>query len=147
MKPIVLIAIMGVAAGALGMGALGNTINLNVQQLGVGETNLVSPIDNAKIAFAIEKVPVSQGATTFKNIIRYCVITNTDDVAIPSGSKIFCKLTDLAGNVAAEGAKILVTNLPAGESIQIPIDDDDIMFAKVQNIHDVILVVQAPKNG
>ncbi len=147
MKPIVLIAIIGIAAGALGLGALGNPIALTVQQLGVGETDLVSPIDSAKIAFGIQKVPVSEGATTFKNIIRYCVITNTDDVAIPAGSKIFCKLTDIDGNVAAEGSKVLGTQLEADESTQIPIDEDELMQAKVQNIHDVILVVQGPKNG
>jgi|SRR3989344_576999 len=147
MKPILLIAIVGIAAAALGIGSLSNTIDLNVQDLGVGETDLVSPIDNAKIGFGIQKVPVSAGADTFKNIIRYCVITNTDDVAIPTGSKIFCKLTDIDGNVAAEGSKVLGTQLGAGVSTQIQINDDELMQAKVQNIHDVILVVQGPKKG
>jgi hypothetical protein len=147
MKPIVLIAIVGIAAAALGIGSLNNEIILSVQDLGVGEETLESPIDFAKVAFGIQKVPVSEGADTFKNIIRYCIITNTDDVAIPSGSKIYCKLTDIDGNVAAEGSKVLGTQLGAGVSTQIQINDDELMQAKVQNIHDVILVVQGPKKG
>jgi hypothetical protein len=128
---------------ALGMGSLTNNISLTVQDLGVGESTLISPIDNADIKFGIEKVPANTGG--YKNIIRYCVITNTDvdDVIIP-GSLIFCKLTDADGNVAAEGTKLLATTLTVGESTRITIDDPQLIQSQVQNIHDVILVVQGP---
>lgn len=147
MKPIVLIAIIGIAATAIGIGSLNNNIALNVQQLGVGETDLVSPIDEAKVAFGISKLQSNAGPGTYKNVIRNCIITNQDEVAIPSGSLIYCKLTDIDGNVAAEGTKLLGTPLLAGSSTVVPISDLALIQSQVQNIHDVILVVQGPKQG
>ncbi len=46
MQPIILLAIVGIAGGAMSVGFLGNTIELDVQQLGVGEATLETPIQD-----------------------------------------------------------------------------------------------------
>ncbi len=140
MKPIILLAVMAIAVTGLGAGFLGNTINLDVQSLGVGDATLVSPIDNAQIKFNIEKIVGNQN--NFKNVIADCIIESEDDIV--KNSKIFCKLTDENGNVAAEGQKVLETVLLANTPTVIPIDDPNFIASQVQNIHDVVLVVQGP---
>ena len=140
MKPIILLAIMGIAVTGLGVGFLGNTITLDLQSLGVGEEDLVSPITNADIKFNIEKIKGNQN--NFKNVIADCIIESEDDIV--KNSKIFCKLTDENGFVAAEGSKVLETVLLANTPTVIPIDDPEFIASQVQNIHDVILVVLGP---
>jgi len=140
MKPIIVLAVMAIAVTGLGAGFLGNTINLDVQSLGVGDATLVSPIDNAQIKFNIEKIVGNQN--NFKNVIADCIIESEDDIV--KNSKIFCKLTDENGFVAAEGKKVLETVLLANTPTVIPIDDPNFIASQVQNIHDVILVVQGP---
>jgi len=142
MKPIILLAVMAIAVTGLGAGFLGNTINLDVQSLGVGDATLVSPIDNAQIKFNIEKIVGNQN--NFKNVIADCIIESEDDIV--KNSKIFCKLTDENGNVAAEGQKVLETVLLANTPTVIPIDDPEFIASQVQNVHDVILVVQSPSS-
>jgi len=140
MKPIILLAVMAIAITGLGVGSLGNVITLDVQSLGVGDATLVSPIDNAQIKFNIEKVTGNQN--NFKNVIADCIIESEDEIV--KNSKIFCKLTDENGFVAAEGKKVLTTVLLANTPTVIPIDDPIFIASQVQNIHDVILVVQGP---
>ena len=139
MKPIIVLAVMAIAVTGLGAGFLGNTITLDVQSLGVGETNLASPIDDAIIKF---NVVAFKGDLGFKNIIADCIIESEDDIV--KNSKIFCKLTDENGFVAAEGKKVLTTVLLANTPTVIPIDDPEFIASQVQNIHDVILVVLGP---
>ena len=140
MKPIILLAVMAIAGTGLGVGFLGNTINLNVQLLGVGETDLASPIDDATIKFNIDMIVGNQG--NFKNVISDCFIESPD--LIVKGSKVFCKLTDDNGNVVAEGVTVLSADLLGGNILAVPIDDPQFVASQVQNIHDVILVVQSP---
>ena len=141
MKPIILLAVMAIAGTGLGVGFLGNTITLDLQSLGVGEEDLVKPITNANIKFNVVKEPGNQN--NFKNVIADCIIESTD--VIVKDSKIFCKLTDENGNVAAEGVKILdVTHLPANTPTVIHIDDPQFVASQVQNVHDVVLVVLGP---
>jgi len=78
MKPIIVLAVMAIAVTGLGAGFLGNTINLDVQSLGVGDATLVSPIDNAQIKFNIEKIVGNQN--NFKNVIADCIIESEDDI-------------------------------------------------------------------
>jgi len=139
MKPIILLAVMGIAVTGLGAGFLGNTITLDVQSLGVGETDLASPIEDATIKFNIDAF---RGDLGIKNIIADCIIESPD--VIVKDSKVFCKLTDENGNVAAEGSRILQADLLANTPTVIPIDDLQKIASQVQNIHDVILVVQGP---
>jgi len=140
MKPIIILAVMAIAITGLGVGFLGNTITLDLQSLGVGEEDLVSPITNADIKFNIEKIKGNQN--NFKNVIADCIIESTD--IIVKDSKIFCKLTDENGNVATEGSRVLSTFLPANTPTVIHIDDPQFVASQVQNVHDVVLVVLGP---
>ena len=132
---------MVVAITWLGVGSLGNVITLDLQSLGVGEETLVSAITNANIKFNIDKIVGNQG--NFKNVIGDCLITSTQE--IPAMSHVFCKLTDVNGNVVAEGQTWLMMGVSAGDVLEIDIDEfDNFPANKVQNIHDVVLVVQSP---
>jgi len=140
MKPIILLAVMAIAGTGLGVGFLGNTINLDVQLLGVGETDLASPIEDATIKFNVDQITGNQGH--FKNVILECFVESPD--LIVKDSKVFCKLTDKDGNVTVEGVTVLSADLPGNTKLVIPIDDPSKIASQVQNIHDVILVVQSP---
>ena len=143
MKPIILLSVMAIAVTGLGVGSLGNVITLDVQSLGVGDADLVSPITNADIKFNIAKIQGNQG--NFKNVISDCFITSEQN--IDAMSHVFCKLTDENGNVAAEGVTWISSTLSAGSILTIPIDDPNFLASQVQNIHDVVLVVQGPPKG
>ncbi len=134
---------MGIAVTALGTGFLGNDISLTVQQLGVGETDLATPIDDATIKFNVEAFDGNQGF--IKNVITDCLIESPQ--IILQDSTVFCKLTDENGNVVAEGSRVLPADLPINTPTAIPIDDPNKLLSLVQNIHDVILVVQGPSVG
>ena len=144
MQPIILLAIVGIAGGAMSVGFLGNTISLDVQQIGVGETDLASPIDAAKIDFTIMRASgsVNGGTVETHNVIAKCHITPEQEIA--NLSTIFCKLTDIDGNVVAEGQKQLTTHLAPGSTIWVTVDPSDFPANRVQNVHDVTLVVQGP---
>jgi len=147
MQPIILLAIVGIAGGAMSIGFLGNTINLDVQQLGVGDQTLSTPITQADIEFSIDRVSgsVLVGETTVTqthNVITRCHITPNG--TIDAGSHVFCKLTDKNGNVVAEGQTELSNTIITGGMLWITIDPADFASNKVQNVHDVVLVVQGP---
>ncbi len=131
---------MGIAVTGLGAGFLGNTITLDVQSLGVGETDLESQIDDATIKFNIDAFRGNEGF--IKNVISDCFIESPQ--LIVHDSTIFCKLTDENGNVAAEGSRVLDNDLPPNTPTVIQIDDPQKIDSQVTNIHDVILVVQGP---
>lgn len=141
MKPLILLGIVAVAAVALGTGSLTNVINLTVQDFGVGDETIISPVDNADVKFNIAQALGNQGF--FKNYIKECIISSDDDLL--QGSLIFCKLTDEHDDVIAEGNKLLTNNLSAGNIITIPINDPNILNSQVQNVHDVLIVIQGPK--
>jgi len=141
MKPIILLAVMAIAGTGLGAGFLGNTITLDVQSLGVGETDLASPIEDASIKFNIEKIQGNQN--NYKNVIADCYVESPQEIV--EDSTIFCKLTDENGNVAAEGSRVLNSQLDANVPTVIHIVDPEKIASQVQNIHDVILVVQGPR--
>ena len=147
MQPIILLAIVGIAGGAMGVGFLGNDISLTVQELGVGDATLQTPITQADIDFSIDRVTgtVAVGTTFVSqthNVISKCHITPNG--TIDAGSHVFCKLTDDNGNVVAEGQTELGSTISTGSMLWIDIDPTDFAANRVQNIHDVVLVVQAP---
>jgi hypothetical protein len=76
------------------------------------------------------------------NVISECEITPGQD--IPAMSHIFCKLTDVNGNVVAEGATWNDTVIRADTPFDVVINPSDFPANRVQNIHDVTLVVQGP---
>lgn len=139
MQPILLLAIVGIAGGAMSVGFLGNTIDLTVQQLGVGEATLETPIEDARIDFVIAR---ASNSAEMHNVISECDITPGQDIA--AMSHIFCKLTDENGNVVAEGATWNDTVLDSHQPFSVVINPSDFPANKVQNIHDVLLVVQGP---
>jgi len=149
MQPIVWIVIVGVAAVAMGTGFLSTDFSLNVQNLGVAETNLVSPINTANIDFTISKVegPNAAGQNVFKNKITKCSFHSPSTLGI--GTTIICKLTDDDDDVIAEG-NIVLTVIYAGSipGLSIPISQVAFLNANdVQKVHDVKIVVLAPKPG
>ena len=139
MKPILLLAVMAIAGTGLGAGFLGNTIDLNVQLLGVGETDLASPIEDASIKFNVVPFKDDLG---IKNVVADCIIESPQEIV--KDSRVFCKLTDINDNVAAEGSRDIQADLHPNNPTVIPRDDLQKIASKVQNIHDVILVVQGP---
>ena len=136
MKPILILAIAAVAAGALGTGFLNNTngINLWIQQFGVGEGDITSPVTHAFVDFNIVR---TTEAGAFKNIINECDLKFNDN--LKAGAKIFCKLTDWAGDIIAEGSTMLTSPLATNTAVTVPITDGN---RNVLQVKDVIIVVQ-----
>jgi len=144
MNTLLLVAIVGVAAAALGLGSLNNEIILDVQDLGVGEETLTSPLDNADIDFVIARQSgLVSGVTETHNVIAACDL-HVAEGSVPAGSTIYCKLTDIDGNVVAEGTAVNPALLEISDSINVSIDTADFPNNKVQNVHDVVIVVQGP---
>jgi hypothetical protein len=145
MKPILIFAIAAVVATAIGVGSLNNTITLIIQQFGVGEGDIESPITSAAVDFRIEAVTVGEGnQAELKNLITACSFHTNEDME--AGSEIICKLTDAQGKVVAEGTLTLATAYQASQTLSVPIT----IFAypgsnSVTNIHDVILIVSGPE--
>jgi len=149
MQPIILISIIAVTAVAMGSGFLSNGIDLWVQQFGVEEEDITSPVSHAQIDFNIVKTVGNQGF--FKNVITDCIVTldktvgqltDMNGVSVLTPSMIQCKLTDSRNNIIAEGQTV-ATVFPGGVKILVPIDDPLLSASDVQNVHDVKLVVKA----
>ncbi len=148
MQPLILVAIAAVAVVSLSTGFLTNGIDLWVQQFGVEEEDITSPVSHAQIDFNIVKVgPDPNGF--FQNVIQDCIVTLSNTVGqtmdmngnpVITASQIQCKLTDKSNNIIAEGVASM-TYFPGGVPITIKITQGD--PADVQDVHDVKLVVQA----
>jgi len=136
MKPILILAIAAVAAGALGTGFLNNTngINLWIQQFGVGEGDITSPVTHAFVDFNIVR---TTEAGAFKNIINECDLKFNDN--LQAGAQIFCKLTDWAGDIVAEGSTTLTAPLSTNIAVNVPVPNGN---NNVLVVKDVIIVVQ-----
>ena len=142
MKPLIILAIAAVAAGALGTGFLNNTngINLWIQQFGVGEGDIMSPVTHAFVDFDIQRIPTVSGAEgTFDNVIKNCVLKFNDNLG--PGAKVFCKLTDWAGDIISEGSTVLVNSLSTNTQVTVPIGPGG--NNNVLQVKDVIIIVQA----
>jgi len=146
MQPILMLAIVGVAATALGTGFLmNNEILLNVQNFGVGEENILSPITSANIDFQISKITAFDvsGGNIFKNVIDACSFHSDQD--LEAGSKVICKLTDSKHNVIAEGFKVFPNGLLGSDRDLIPIMQTAFPGSNdVRNIKDVTIIVIGP---
>ena len=143
MQPILLLAIVGVAAVALSMGSLTNVINLDVQQFGVGEETIDTPVTQADVDFHIGQV--TTGGFLY-NVIDICTISPGQTLS--ADSTLFCKLTNINGQIVAEGHKTVTTAIipPAGVTIPITqlVDTNAPFSHNVKNIHDVLVVIQGP---
>ncbi len=150
MQPLVFIAVV-IAMAALGVGYLGNDIALQVQQFGVGDQDIPSPVTNAGLTIIIEREfgATLQGNTVvtgaFKDFIVDCVFRSPNNDLFP-GTKIFCKLLDgdniNTDHVIAEGITMLGSTVLAGTPITVPIDM--IVQNNVDFVHNVVIVVQDP---
>jgi len=149
MQPVVVLAIVGVVAIAMGTGFLANPIDLSmVQMLGVGATDFVSPIDKMNVdldVVGIEGQILQNGKSlrVIKNVIQNCILESNDKTLL-MGSKIFCKLTDENDNILIEGMTVLQMDKIAGETFAVPINDPKGILSNVDNIHDIIIVVLGP---
>ncbi len=142
MKPILFIVIIG-AAAAMSIGYLGNDITLNAQELGVGETDIESPVDSIGVTVVISRTVSPINDADFKDLIVNCTFKSIDEVI--KDSTIFCKLLDTSGNVIAEGKKIVDPTLPPLTPLTIPINEFEFTNANnINNVHDIVLVIQGP---
>ena len=121
-----MLAIAAIAATAIGAGSLNNTILLDLQDFGVGSADIESPISAASIDYTIEAVPFEG---QLKNVITACSFHS--DEAILDDFRIICKLTNIDGQVIAEGDFEGITYEPSSQ-VSIPIDVFAFPFA-----HDV----------
>ena len=139
MKALLLIAIVGVAATAMGIGFLNAPpINVVAQDVGIGHDTLKAPITDALIGFHITAI---KSGTQFLNQYDACIFKSPQ--ALHTGATVFCKLTDMASKVVAEGHKVLQTPLPANTPTNIPIlTKVSAGTLNINNIADVTVVVQ-----
>ena len=142
-------ALVGVAAMAMSMGFLSNTFFLNVQTLGVAETDLKSPIKTANVDLEIGKhASGPDGDSTnahYHNTIDACSFHSP--TTLGTGSTIICKLTDIDNDVIAEGKTVLIRTY-TGSNPYFFVDIQQTAFPwsnDVQNVHDVKIVVLGPK--
>src|SRR3989304_10432387 len=101
MQPIVMLAIVGVAAIALGTGFLNNDIKLWIQDFGVGAGNIELELDHAVIDFNIVQLP-DDSTGFYKNRIDKCIVTPEDLIGDPTNtlkfSEVICKITGKDAN-------------------------------------------------
>ena len=135
MKPLVILAIAAVAAGAMGTGFLNNQngIDLWIQQFGVGEGDIQTPVTHAKVDFNI----IRTGDGPYQNVIESCDLMFNNN--LQAGAEIFCKLTDWDGAIVGEGSVVLGAPLSTNVAVNVPITDGE---NDVTIIKDVIIVVQ-----
>ena len=139
MKALLLIAIVGVAATAMGLGFLNAPkIDVVAQDVGVGHDTLTHPITTAIVGFHIT---AKKSGNEYLNRYDACIVQSPQK--IHTGATIFCKLTDMQRQVVAEGKKVLVTALPANNPTNIPIlTKISTGSLLIGNIADVTIVVQ-----
>ena len=135
----------------MSVGFAQNTVPLNLQDLGVGEELLTSPISGSTVDFKVEKVVVGFGGSRpiFKNLITKCLFKSGED--IPGPATIICKLLDgrngagKFGAVIAEGRLVLPSGYTHGTITEIPITQKAFPFAnEVVNIKGVKVIIQGP---
>ena len=99
MQPLLMLAIVGVAAIALGTGFLNNDIKLWIQDFGVGAGDIQTPTDHALIDFNIIQIPDVDAEGFYKNVIDECIVTPDDTIGTiqPMNedkiSEVTCKVT------------------------------------------------------
>ncbi len=110
MNAILALALVSVAALALGMGYLNTDIMLEVQNFGVGDKTFEAPITDANIDMSIVHFTGvnSSGDPVAKNEIKSCSFHFPENQEFPGlndiSTKVICKLVDENGDVVAEGS-------------------------------------------
>jgi len=137
MQPIIVIAIVGVAAIALGTGFLNNDIELWIQDFGVGAGDIELPADHAIIDFNIAQFQ-DETSGFYKNRINKCIVTLNADVGTTTNqqkqSEITCKITGKEKNAAGQWVpnhkvlsegKICALKFTAGVPYMVPLGSID----------------------
>ena len=158
-----MLAVVGVAAAALGTGFLNNDIELWIQQFGVGSGDISTPVDHITVDFGINQVPgVNEG--TFENVIDVCYLTLDEPIGDPANtvksSELTCKLTGKmedpmnpgvwipSGQVIAEGT-VCAPAFPGNQQIPVAMGVHECGIAlgptqvDVKAVGDVIVVAHA----
>jgi len=143
MQPLILFAIVGIGAAAMGVGFLAPGFDLTLQGLAAQEEALVSPIDSAFVDFVITKIETRNDAdtkTVFVNVIDECSFHSPESIG--TGGVIICKLIDSDGDIVAEGrldlnGKYFSSDVTFIEIKQVGTFGDN----DVQNIEKVKIVV------
>ena len=140
MKALLLIAIVGVAATAMGLGFLNApSIDVVSQDIGVGHDTLTAPVDTAWVGFHITAIAGNQGF--FKNQYDACIVKV--DQYLDPGAIIFCKMTNMQGKIVAEGKTVLQNGLNPGDKVTIkPLTKISAGSLYINNIQDVTIVIQ-----
>ena len=154
-----MLAIVGVAAIALGTGFLNNNIELWIQEFGVGSGDIETPVEHVTVDFNIEQRVVTPTTTpaTFKNVIDMCEFTITEVVGDPAvanpQTKMTCKITGHDANWLSNGEIIAEGTICANSfgigTHPIPLGVNDCgpnlgpTTVLVRDAGDVIVVVQA----
>ncbi len=144
MQALVFMAIFGVIS-VFGVGFLGNDVQLWIQEFGVGEGDIDSPVLGTELSLLIERVETPDGPDDF---ITACEFTSVDtDLLL--GTKLYCKLFN-GPNV--ETALIIATGfvkLGGGvdKNTVIPIPINEFAFVDsnhVDFVENVLVEVQNP---
>ncbi len=144
MQALVFIAIFGVIS-IFGVGFLGNDMKLWIQEFGVGEGDIDSPVLGTELSLLIERVETPNGPDDF---ITACEFTSLD-TDLDQGTKIHCKLFN-GPNI--ETALIIATgfvelNQLVPMNTVIPILITELAFADsnhVDFVENVLAEVQNP---
>ena len=143
MQPILIIAAVAVGAALLSTGFLGETIDVWVQQLGVGSSDVGTPITKANIDFKIDK---EEFDGYFKNVVSACIFHSPEP--LEAGSTIWCKLSgmdELAGKIIAEGWLTIEEPYEPSTKLEIPVIDVAAGgFLLPVDIGDVTIIAQGP---
>ena len=107
-----MLAIVGVAAVALGTGFLNNNIELWIQEFGVGSGDIESPVDHIQVDFRIVQQEVAgSDPVVYENVIDACILTLDQPMGDPAVtvklSELTCKLT--GHNEAWQANDLIIT--------------------------------------
>ena len=149
MQPIIIIAIVGVAAVTLSTGALMPQIGwFNLQGVSVNERDFSAPLSHVNVDIDVTKISrlITDASgnrhTAFFNLISECSFHTPDPGGLGPGSTVICKLTDFQQNVVAEGRADFLNGLSKSERTVINIDQTAFDLAnEIQNINDIKLIV------
>ena len=130
----------------LGVGYLGNDVELWIQQVGIGEGDIESPVMDTDLIVQIVRTGTPPNHDDF---IVQCDFTS-NSVPLLEGTILFCKLyngEDIPSSfVIAEGSIELLDEYPAGSTIEIPITPP-FSFTDANNVkfvRNVAVLVQNP---
>jgi hypothetical protein len=130
----------------LGVGYLANDVEVWIQQVGIGEGDIESPVTDTDLIIQIVRTGTPPN---HNDHIVQCDFTSN---ALPllEGTTLFCKLyngEDIPSSfVIAEGSIVLSSDYPAGTTIEIPITSP-FSFSDANNVkyvRNVAVLVQNP---